>query len=100
MVARCSYQCNGRLYDDHYQAQVGHGLPVFVGAHLMRGRVLGSLLGGLIRSAVPLLKSGGKALLQEGAKTGEQLAGDVLSGQSFKSAAKQRAQEAEKRLFQ
>lgn len=49
---------------------------------------------------VPLLTSGGKALLREGAKTGLQLAGDVLSGQSFKSAAKQRAQEAGKRLFQ
>ena len=60
MVARCLYHCNGRLYDDYYQAQVGHGLPVFVGGHSMRGRGLGSLLGGLIRSAVPRLKVEGK----------------------------------------
>ena len=58
----------------------------------MRGRGLGSLLSGLVRSAVPLLKSGGKALLKEGAKTGMQLAQYVLSGQNLKSAAKQRAQ--------
>ena len=57
----------------------------------MRGRGLGSLLSGLVRSAVPSLKSGGKALLKEGAKTGMQLAQYVLSGQNLKSAAKQRA---------
>ena len=52
-----------------------------------------------MRSAVPRLKSGGKYLLKEGAKTGMHLAQDVLSGQNLKSAAKQRAQEAGKRLF-
>ena len=57
----------------------------------MRGRGLGSLLSGLVRSAVASLKSGGKALLKEGAKTGMQLAQYVLSGQNLKSAAKQRA---------
>ena len=62
----------------------------------MRGRGLGSLLSGLVRSAVPLLKSGGKALLKEGAKTGMQLAQYVLSGQNLKSASKQRAQKAGK----
>ena len=95
-MGRYSYQCNRRLYEDYYQKQVGRGLPVFIGGTSMRGRGLGSLLSGLVRSAVPLLKSGGKALLKEGAKTGTQLAQDVLSGQNLKSAAKRRAQEAGK----
>ena len=78
---------------------MGHGLPVFVGGTAMRGRGLGSLLSGLVLSAVPRLKSGGKAVLKEGAKTGMQLAQDVLYGQNLKSAAKQRAQEAGILLF-
>ena len=98
-MERYPYQCNRRLYEDYYQKQVGHGLPVFIGGTSLRGRGLGSLLSGLVRSAVPLLKSGGKVLLKEGAKTGMQLAQDVLSGQNLKSATKQRAQEAGKRLF-
>ena len=98
-MGRCPYQCNRRLYEDYYQKQVGHGLPVFVGGTAMRGRGLGSLLSGLVLSAVPRLKSGGKAVLKEGAKTGMQLAQDVLYGQNLKSAAKQRAQEAGILLF-
>ena len=65
----------------------------------MRGRGLGSLLSGLVLSAVPRLKSGGKSVLKEGAQTGMQLAQDVLYGQNLKSAAKQRAQEAGILLF-
>ena len=65
----------------------------------MRGRGLGNLMGSLFRSVVPLLKSSGKALLKEGAKSGMQLAQDVLFGQSLKTAAKRKAQEAGKRLF-
>ena len=70
MVGHCHYKHDGRLYEDYYQTQVGHGLPVFIGGKSTRGRGLGNLLGGLFRSVVPLLKSGGKALLKEGAKTG------------------------------
>lgn len=98
-MGRCPYKGDHRLYEDYYCSQVGHGLPVFVGGQTMRGRGLGNLLGGLARSVVPLLKKGGKTLLREGAKTGLQLAQDVLSGQNLKSAAKQRAQQAGKRLL-
>ena len=84
-MGRYPYQCNRRLCEEYYQKQVGHGLPVFVGGTAMRGR--GSLLSGLVFSAVPRLKSGGKSLLKEGAKTGMHLAQDVLSGQNLKSAA-------------
>ena len=57
----------------------------FIGGRHIRGRGLGSLLGGTGRSLIPLLKSGGKALLK-GARTGMQVAQDVLSGQNVKSA--------------
>ena len=70
MVGRCHYKHDRRLYEDYYRTQVGYGLPVFTGGKSTRGRRTGNLLGGLFRSVVPLLKSGGKALLKEGAKTG------------------------------
>lgn len=100
MVGRCQYTCNPNLYDAYYQAQVGNGLPVFIGGRTsQRGNGLGNVLSGLFRSAVPLLKQTGKAILKEGAKTGLKVAGDVLSGQNVKDAASQRAREAGKRLY-
>ena len=76
------YRPNPALYDAYYTTQVGHGLPVYVGG--LRGRGLGSILGGLLRTAVPLLKRGGKALLKEGIRSGLGVAQDVLSGQNIK----------------
>ena len=99
MVCHTPYVGNSKVYEDYYCSQVGHGLPVFMGGRTMRGRGLGSLLGGIGRTLIPLLKSGGKALLKEGARTGMQVAQDVLSGQNLKSAMKQRAKQAGKRLF-
>ena len=99
MVRHTPYVGNSKAYEDYYCSQAGHGLPVFIGGRNIRGRGLGSLLGGIGRSLIPLLKSGGKALLKEGARTGMQVAHDVLSGQSVKSAMKQRAKQAGKRLF-
>lgn len=99
MAPRSLYRCDGHVYDQYYQK--GGSLPVFVGSGAsQRGLGLGSVLGGLFRMAVPLLKQGGKALLKEGAKTGLQVAQDVMSGQTLKTAAQQRAKQAGKRLFQ
>ena len=100
MVRQNPFQSSGKLYENYYCNQVGHGLPVFVGGRNYRGRGIGNLLGGIGRAIVPLLKSGGKALLKEGARTGMQVAQDVLSGHNVKSSLKQRANEAGKRLFQ
>ena len=99
MAPRSLYRCDGHVYDQYYQK--GGSLPVFVGSGAsQRGLGLGSVLGGLFRMAVPLLKQGGKALLKEGAKTGLQVAQDVMSGQTLKTAAQQRAKQAGKRLFE
>ena len=90
---------NAKSYENYYSTQVGHGLPVFVGGRSIHGRGLGNLLGGIGRTLIPLLKSGGKALLKEGARAGMGVAQDVLSGQNVKSALRQRAQQAGKHLL-
>ena len=99
---RYPYQSCPKLYEDYYVNQVGHGLPVFVGGggrRLYRGHGFGSLLAGIGRAVVPLLKKGGKALLKEGARTGLRVAQDVMSGQRLGSALKQRAGQSGKRLL-
>ena len=58
-------------------------MPVFAGGRVQRGHGLGSLFGGLIRSATPLIKSGAIALGKRALKTGLNVAGDVLCGQSM-----------------
>ena len=100
MVRQRAYQSCPKLYEDYYSSQVGHGLPVFVGGrNSIRGHGLGSLLAGIGRAVVPLLKRGGKVLLKEGARTGLQVAQDVMSGQRVGSALKQRSRQAGKRLL-
>ena len=96
MIHHTPYAATSKIY---YCSQAGHGLLVFIGGRNIRGRGLGSLLGGIGRSLIPLLKSGGKALLKEGARTRMQVAQDVLSGQNVKSALTQGAKQAGKRLF-
>ena len=99
---RYPYQSCPKLYEDYYVNQVGHGLPVFVGGggrRSYRGHGFGSLLAGIGRAVVPLLKKGGKALLKEGARTGLRVAQDVMSGQRLGSALKQRARQSGKRLL-
>ena len=73
-------------------------MPVFQGAALQKGYGLGGILGGLLRSAVPLLKQGAKAIGKTALKSGIGLAQDALTGQNFKSAAKKRLKEAGKSL--
>ena len=94
---RVRYTPNAKLYDEYYNNQSGFGLPVYVGG--MRGKGIGSVLSGLFRAAVPLLKKGGKALLKEGLTSGMQVANDVLAGQNIKTAVKKRVQGGSRRLL-
>ena len=50
------------FYDNYYASRVGAGIPVYPGGELQYGHGLGNLLGGLFRSAIPLLKKGATAL--------------------------------------
>jgi hypothetical protein len=88
-----------KQYEDYYLNQAGSGLPVFTGGRVQRGHGLGNVFSGLLRAAMPLLKSGTKALAKHGMKTGLQIAGDVLRGQKPKRAVRQRAQQAGTRLL-
>ena len=87
-------------YDDYYAQQVGGALPYFTGSRVQRGHGFGSLFGGLLRTVAPLIKRGALALGNRALKTGAQIAGDVLSGENIRTAAKRRTKTAGKDLLQ
>lgn len=88
-----------KAYENFFCQQAGHGLPVFIGARSQRGRGLGSFLSGIGRMILPIFKTGGKALLREGALTGLQVARDALDGRNVKDSFKEHARDAGKRLL-
>ena len=90
---------NRKLYDDYYTIQAGNGLPVFVGARMQRGHGIGSVIGGLLRGAIPLIKKGASAIGKQALRSGVEFAGDLLQGKSAKVAAANRAKEAANTLF-
>ena len=79
-------------YNDYYARQAGGALPYFAGAQYR-------LFGGLLRSAMPLIKRGAVALGKGALKTGVRIAGDVLSGQNIKKEAKRRVTDAGKSML-
>ena len=90
---------NTQLYEDYFLSQSGAGgINVFSGPRYMKGRGLGRILGGLGRVLLPLIKRGGRVLLQEGIRTGTDIAGDVIGGKNIASSFKKRGREAGERL--
>jgi len=89
---RRKYCCDASrgLYEDYYLQQSGSGLPVFHGSRGQRGHGLGSMLSGLFRTAVPMLKRGLATFGKHALKTGLEIAGDVVEGKSFKDSARDR----------
>ena len=89
---RRKYCCDAsrQLYEDYYITQSGNGLPVFQGSRGQREHGLGSMLSGLFRSAVPMLKRGLATFGKHALKTGLEIAGDVAEGKSFKDSARER----------
>ena len=77
-------------YEDYYLQQSGSGLPIFQGSRGQRGHGLGSMLSGLFRSAVPMIKRGLATFGKHALKTGLEIASDVADGASFKDSAKAR----------
>ena len=90
-------EASRQMYEDYYKRQSGGAIPVFVGSRYQRGHGLGSMLGSLFRRVVPFIKQNigtvGKAL----ARTGMEIAGDVLSGQRIKESLQQRVPQGLKR---
>lgn len=100
-MTRITYHPCLKSHEDYFNNQSGKGLNVFRGVRHMRGNGLfGSLLRGLGRAFVPLLKSGGKAILKEGLNTGARVMSDVASGHNFKTSLKRRGREVGERLYE
>ena len=71
-------------YNEYYACQAGGALPYFAGAQYQRGHGLGTLFGGLLRGAMPLIKRGAVAFGRGALKSGVRIADDVMSGQIIK----------------
>jgi hypothetical protein len=70
----------------YYLDQAGNGLQIYHGSRGQRGHGIGSVLGGLFRSALPMLKRIGGQIVRGGAG----IAKDMLEGQSFSDSARKR----------
>jgi hypothetical protein len=79
-------------YEDYYLQQ-GRGVPIFQGSRGQRGHGLGSMLSGLFRSALPMIKSGLASFGKQALRTGAQIVGDVADGQGFSESAQKRLRE-------
>ena len=79
------------FYENYYLEQAGSGMPVYGGVSVQRGHGLGSILGGLFRSAMPVLKKVGKAVGKQVVRSGLDVASDVVSGTNVKESLKRRA---------
>ena len=77
------------LFTDYYVNQAGGAMPVFQGSRGQRGHGFGSVLSGLFRSAVPMLKRIGKQALT----TGAYIASDMLGGKKFDESARSRVRQ-------
>lgn len=88
---RQRYCCDAQksLFTDYYVNQAGGELPIFQGSRGQRGHGFGSVLSGLFRSAVPMLKRIGKQALT----TGAHIASDMLGGKNFSESARARVRE-------
>jgi len=89
MKKRYCCDASRSLYTDYYVNQAGNGRPVFQGARGQRGHGFGSVLSGLFRSAMPVLKRIGKQALT----TGAYIASDLLGGKSFDESARTRVRQ-------
>lgn len=88
-------------YTDYYENQIGGGRVnnVFVGSPYQRGHGIGSFLGGLFRSVLPLLKRGAKAIGKEALRTGLHVIEDVSGNHvPFKDSLRKRVAESGENL--
>ena len=99
MVRHVQLRRSPKAYEAFFCQQAGHGLPVFIGSRSQRGRGLGSFLSSIGRMVLPIFKTGGKALLREGAMTGLRVAKDALDGRNVNESFKDHARDAGKRLL-
>jgi hypothetical protein len=97
MKKRFCCDASREMYEDYYMQQ-GRGVPVFQGSRGQRGHGLGSMLSGLFRSAMPMIRRGLAVFGKHALKTGAQIATDVSEGRSLKESAMSRLPEGIKRM--
>ncbi|KAG8235575.1 hypothetical protein J437_LFUL013125 [Ladona fulva] len=87
-------------YLRYYLEQAGSGVgSVYRGVSYQKGNGIGSFLGGLFRSVLPLFKSGAKALGRQAIRTGMDVIGDLTTGQEpVKAVLRRRFEEAGENL--
>lgn len=92
------YQCCNKSFEDYYSQQSGNGLNYYQGTALQKGYGFGGLFKSLFRAAVPLFKSGAKAVGKQLFHTGVDMLNDISQGEDIKAVAKRRFKEAGKNL--
>ena len=92
------YKCCNQSFEDYYTHQTGNGISYYQGVPFQKGYGFGGLFRSLFRAAVPLFKSGAKAVGKQLFHTGVDMLNDVSQGQDLKVAAKRRFKEAGKNL--
>lgn len=87
------YQCCQKSFEDYYVQQTGGGLNYYQGSTHQRGYGLGGLFRSFFRAAIPLFKSGAKAVGKQLFHSGVDLLNDVTKGDDVRVAAKKRLKE-------
>lgn len=86
-------------YEHYYSHQAGSGIGViYKGAPYQRGHGIGSFLGGLFRSVLPLLSSGAQVIGKEALNAGVGLLSDMVSARPMEDSIKTRLKEASSNL--
>ena len=86
-------------YFNEQSVQHGRGLLGFRGSQYQRGSGIGSLLGGLFRSILPIAKNVGKTVGKQALRTATEVASDALSGRDVGEALEERAKTGAKKLL-
>lgn len=92
------YKCCAKSFEDYYSHQSGSGLNYYQGTTLQKGYGFGGLFRSLFRAAVPLFKSGAKAVGRQLFHSGVNVLNDLSRGDDIKVAAKRRLKEAGQNL--
>ena len=98
--ARLTVEHDGKMDTDAYFTDGYYGSAKVLVSALNDGARVWQFVRGLLRTVAPLIKRGALALGNRALKTGTQIAGDVLSGQNIRTAAKRRVKIAGNELLQ
>lgn len=92
------YQCCQKSFEDYYTQQSGGALNYYQGATFQKGYGFGGLFRSIFRAAVPLFKSGAKALGKQLFHSGVGALNDISQGQDPKLVLRRHLKEAGREL--